>query len=98
MNFQDFLCVVICIGSMILSIMSWISQKSETSPSKNVFEEVGFSRFIFIDLFITHIHFGSSQPPVFLKITAVASLIREMSAIIPTNLLKKGLDLFIRHF
>ena len=35
--------------------------------------------------------FGSSQPNVFFKIAAIASLARETSAIIPNMLLKKEL-------
>ena len=35
--------------------------------------------------------FGSSQPPIFLEITTIASLTRETSAIIPKKLLKKEL-------
>ena len=39
-----------------------------------------------------HIHFGSSQPPVFSKTTTVASLVREQAVITPTNSLKKDLS------
>ena len=62
---------------------------------KEVFEWVGFLGLI--DLLITRIHFRSSQTPVSLKITTVASMIRETSAITPTNLLKKDLT-FKTHF
>ena len=38
-----------------------------------------------------YIRFGSSQPPVSLEITTIASLTRETLAIIPKMLLKKEL-------
>ena len=92
MNFQDFLFAVNYIGSKTVSVISWILQTSEIKPIKENFEGVNFwDRFILIDLFITHIHFGSSQPPFSLKITTIASLTRKILAITPTNLLRKDL-------
>ena len=45
----------------------------------------------FLREYVIYIHFGSSQPPVSLKITTAASLIKETLAITPTNLLKQDL-------
>ena len=70
MNFQDFLFAVNCIGSKTLSVMSWISQTSEIESIKEGFWGSRILRQIYLDRLIsyTHIHFGSSQPRVSLKI------------------------------
>ena len=54
-------------------------------------------RFILTDFLIIYTRFGSSQPPVSLEITTIASLIRETSAIIPKKVTEKGDDLFIKY-
>ena len=51
--------------------------------------EVG-DRFTLMNLVI-YIHFGSSQPPISLKTSIVASLIKKILVITPTNSLKKDL-------
>ena len=54
--------------------------------------------FTLIDLAIIYIDFGSNQLPVSSKIPTVASLIKEISARILTNLLKKDLTYWANSF
>ena len=68
--------------------MALISQSSRIKPIEASSDGVG-DIFNLMDLVIFYIDFGSSQPPVSSKISTAASLIMEVSAITPTNLLKK---------
>ena len=76
---------------LTLNVMPWISQSSEIKPKTQcrewVWEWGPGDRYILMD----YIRFGSSQPPVSLEITTIASLTREMLAIVPKMLLKKKL-------
>ena len=60
------------------------------SPSQVVSKGVG-DGFILTDLVIIYTRFGSSQPPVSLEITTIASLTRNTSTITSKRLLKKEL-------
>ena len=60
------------------------------SPSQVVSKGVG-DGFILTDLIIIYTRFGSSQPPVSLEITTIASLTRNTSTITSKRLLKKEL-------
>ena len=76
--------------------MPWISQNSEIKSIAESFWGVG-DRFILTDLVIIYTRLGTIQPPVFLKITTITSLTREMSVIRKKNVTDKGLDLFIKY-
>ena len=72
--------------------MPLISQSSKMEPIIANQASDGISdTFTLMDLVIISLHFGTSQPFVFLKISTVASLIKETSVITPTSLLKKDL-------
>ena len=62
----------------------------KSSSLQKVSEGVG-DRLILTDLVNIYTSFPNSQSPVSLKMTTIASLTREKSAIMPKNLLKKDL-------
>ena len=67
----------------------------KSSPLQKVSQGVG-DRFILTDSVIIYTRFGSSQPPVSLEMTTIASLTRETSAI--TKIVtEKVVDLFIKY-
>ena len=84
MNFQDFLFEV--------NAKSNASDLTvpKSSPLQRVSEGVG-DRFVLTDLVIIYTCFGSSRSPVSFETTAIVSLTRETSAMIPKTLRKKEL-------